>query len=268
MYTDSRISAAIETLLNEIEAPPIPLADIHRKIAQSQPAKRQTPPYLRAALATGVIAGVLLVLSSLGLIQGIAQNIEDRYRAALQARGGYAPPNPPDSLWQGVLKQSWSSPNVTLAKAQSLAPFTIASPTGLPRDVVSAKIRTAPTLVYYPVTQTWRVGSRIVWFIYRRAGGRTFQLEADQFDPSSAPPGKYMFEAKDPTPDGRPVLVKHLFFVWRNGNQVMSATADMGISAPELEAIRAAMHGIAVPGRWPAPPVPGSPMKAIPAPEP
>lgn len=268
MYADSRISAALATLLDEIEAPPVPLAEIYRKIAQSEPAARNGPRHLRLALAIGVVASVFAILTSLGLIQAIAQNIEDRYRAALQAKGGYAPPPVPDALWRSVLKQSWSLPNVSLAKAQSIVPFTITPPAGLPGGIVSKRIRTTPTLVYSPATQTWRVGSRIVWFIYRRTDGRTFQLVADQFDPTSAPPGKYMFEAKDPTPDGRPVLVKHLFFVWRDGNQVMSATADMGISAPEIMAIRAAMRGIAVPGRWPDPPMPGAPMKAIPAPEP
>jgi hypothetical protein len=267
MYTDLRISAAIETMLNEIKAPPVPLAEIQRRIAQAMPAKEKTPSYLRLAIAWGVVASVLAILFSSGLIQAVALNIEDRYRAALEARGGYAPPNPPASLVQDVLKQSWSSPNVTFAKAQSLVPFAIASPAGLPRDVVSARIRTTPTLIYSPVTQKWRVGSRIVWFIYRRSGGSTFQLVADRFDPSIAPPGKYIFEAKDPTPDGRPVLVRHLRLVWRNGDQVMSATADMGISAPEIEAIRSAMHGVPVPERWPSPPLPGAPMKMFPAPE-
>jgi hypothetical protein len=267
MYTDSRISEAIESLFNEIEAPPIRLAEIQRKIAQPRPAIGQMPRYFRLAIALGVVASIFAMLSSSGLIQGVVLNIEDRYRAALEARGGYAPPNPPDSLWREVFKQSWSAPNVTLAKARSLVPFTIAPPTGLPRDIISTRIRTTPSLVYSPVRQQWRIGSRVVWFIYHRASGSTFQLMADQFDSSIAPPGKYIFEGKDPTPDGRPVLVRHLFFVWRNGDQVMSATADMGISAPEIEAIRSAMHGVSIPGRWPDPPVPGAPMKGYPAPE-
>jgi hypothetical protein len=267
MYTDSRISAAIATMLDEIAAPPVPLAEIQRKIAQSKPAKEKMPGYLRLAIAWSVVAGLLAILFSSGLIQAVAQNIEDRYRAALEARGGYAPPNPPNALVQEVLKQSWSSPNVTVTRAQSLVPFTIAPPAGLPHDVVSAKIRTTPSWVYSPVTHQWRVGSRIVWFIYRRAHGGSFQLVADQFDPTIAPPGKYIFEAKDETADGRPVLVRHLFFEWRNGSQVMSI-ADIGISKREIEAIRSAMHGVPVPGRWPAPPLPGAPMKGYPAPEP
>jgi hypothetical protein len=266
MYTDSRISAAIDSMLDELVVPPVPLAEIHRKIAQSEPSKAKMPGYLRFAIAWGVVAGLLAILSSSGLIRAVALNIEDRYRAALEARGGHAPPPPPDALRQEVLTRSSSSPNVTFAKAQSLVPFTIASPAGLPRDVVSAKIRLTPTLVYSPVTQKWRVGSRIVWFIYRRSGGGTFQLVADQFDPSVAPPGKYMFEAKDPTPDGRPVIVRHLRFDWRNGDQVMSAIADTGISASEIEAIRSAMHGVPIPGRWPAPSLPGATMKFIPRP--
>jgi hypothetical protein len=268
MYTDSRISAAIEAMLDEITVPPVPLTEIQRKIAHSKPAKVRMSGYLRFAIASGIVACLLAILSSSGLIRAVALNVEDRYRAALEARGGFAPPAPPEALWQEVLKQASSSPNVTFAEAQSLVPFAITPPAGLPRDVVSARIRTTPTLVYSPVTHSWRVGSRIVWFIYRRSGGSTFQLVADQFDPNIAPPGKYIFEAKDPTPDGRPVIVRHLRLVWRNGDQVTSATADMGISAPEIEAIRSAMHGVLVPGRWPSPPLPGAPMKMFPAPEP
>src|SRR5450755_3955012 len=130
MYTDSRIGAAIEAMLNEIEAPPIPLAEIQRKIAQSKPPNEKMPGYFRLAIAWGAVAGLLAILFSSGLIQAVALNIEDRYRAALEARGGYAPPNPPSALVQEVLKQSWSSPNVTFAKAQSLVPFAIASPAG------------------------------------------------------------------------------------------------------------------------------------------
>jgi len=139
--------------------------------------------------------------------------------------------------------------NATLAKAQLRVVFTIVPPAGLPSDVVSSKIQTTPTGVYSKETHSWRVGPPEVTFVYRRAGGREFILIADRYDPHSELPPKYMFEAKDPATDGRPVLVKRQHFAWRNGDQIMLATEDEGISASEIAAIQAAMRGIAVPRR-------------------
>jgi hypothetical protein len=260
MYTDARISAALESMVHAVDAPPVPLADIQRKIALPQPVVRHTSRYFRLAIATmGIIAVIFVAWRSDSL--SFIRVIEDRYRAALQARGGFAPPPPPEALWRAVQKQAWALPDATLATAQSRVPFTIVPPTGLPRNVVSARIRTAPTGVYSTVTHSWQIGPSVVTFIYRRAGGRSFDLLADEFDPKSSPPGKYIFEAKDSTADGRPVLVKHEIFYWRNGDQVMSAIEGEGISGREIEAIRIAMHGIALPGRWPYRPEPGDSLK-------
>ncbi len=228
---------------------------------------RNTARYLPLAIAAALInALVFVALPSHSLI--FIQTIEARYRAALQAKGGFAPPPPPESLRQSVLKQAWSSPDATLATAQSRVPFTIVPPAGLPHDVMSAKIRTAPTWVYSTVTHSWRIGPSTATFIYRRPGGRSFELLADRFDPQSGPPSKYIFEAKDPTPDGQPVLVRHELFAWRNGNQIMSVVEGDGISTREIEAIRNAMHGVALPGRWPYAPEPGTSLKAYPATQP
>jgi hypothetical protein len=89
----------------------------------------------------------------------------------------------------------------------------------------------------------------MVSFSYRRADGRGFLLIADRYDPQGERPSKYMFEAMAPAPDGRPVLVKHERFAWRNGNQIMTAVEGHDISAREIDAIRVAMHGTAVPRR-------------------
>ncbi|MDQ6825355.1 MAG: hypothetical protein M3007_07830 [Candidatus Eremiobacteraeota bacterium] len=268
MYTDERINAALETMLGGIDAPPVPLPDIRRKIAQPQAVVRHTPRYLRLAIATvGIIAIVFVALPSQSL--NFIQSLEARYRAALQAKGGYAPPPIPESLQLEVLKQAERSPDVSLTNAQSRVPFTIVPPTGLPHDIVSARIRTAPTWVYSTESQSWRVGPSFVTFIYRRSGHRSFQILADQFDPKSGSPGKYVFEAKPPAPNGSPVIVRHEIFHWRNGDQVMSAIAGADISAPEIHTIVAAMHGVAIPGSWPAhTPAPGADLKGYPATEP
>jgi len=163
------------------------------------------------------------------------------------------------------MEQALSSHNLTLAAAQARVLFKIAPPAGLPRDIVSAKILTAPTGVYSTLTHSWQTGPSTVTFIYRRAGGRSFSLLADRFDPRSGPESKYMIEAKEPTPDGQPVVVKHEKFAWRNGSQIMTAIEGEGITSAEIEAIRTAMNGVALPSRWPNPPEPGAPLKFYPA---
>jgi len=243
MFTDARISAAMQTMVNEIDAPPVPLFDIQRKISQPQTVVRFVPRYLQLAMATAAImALVVFVFRSSSL--GVVQTIEARYRAAVQAMGGIAPAErPPQALMPAL------SPQIaTRATAQSRVPFTLVTPAGLPRDTVAAKIQTTPVAVYSKATHTWRIASQVVTFSYERAGGRSFDLMAERFDPRGEAPGRYLFEAKDPTADGRPVIVKHERFTWRNGDQTMTAV-EWGITASEIAAIQAAMHGVSLPRR-------------------
>ena len=84
---------------------------------------------------------------------------------------------------------------------------------------------------------------------------------AEQFNQQDGLQPKYMFEADGLASNGRPILVKHEHFAWRNGNQVMMATQSDGISALEIEAIQAAMRGVALPQREPHAPDTGTTMK-------
>lgn len=257
MFTDARVRAALDTMVHNIDAPAVPLLEIRRKVLRQQPVTRYTPRYRRLAIAVAaVIAVIFLAFPSNSM--AIIQNIETRYRAALRALGGIAPPPVPESLRLGLASQ-----NGTLATAQSRVTFTIVPPAGLPHDVVSSKIQITPTGVYSKTTHSWHVGPREVTFIYRRADGGSFVVIAEPFDLQSGLPSKYMFEAKAPAPDGRPILVKHEHFAWRNGNQMMSATEGDGISAAEIEAIRVAMRGIALPRRALHAPDTGTSYKAI-----
>jgi hypothetical protein len=65
---------------------------------------------------------------------------------------------------------------------------------------------------------------------------------ADDYDPRTGLPPKYIFNADEIGPDGLPKRYRN--FAWRNGNQEMSIVADATISAAEIEAMRVAMHGI------------------------
>ncbi len=241
MFTDSRIVAALETMVRRIDAPPVPLQEIQRRIAEPRRAVRHIPRYLQLTAATAVIIAIAflaLPANSLGLGQTI---IAASYRAALHVIGWTPPPPAPKPMALAV-----SSQNGTLAAAQSQVPFRIVAPRGLPEDVVSSRIRTSSGLVYSKQTHVWRVGSRFVTFTYRRAGGRTFTLLADKFDARTGPPPKYMFLSND-LPGGRVALVKQENFAWRNGDQIMTVTEGDGINAREIQTIRTAMHGIAVP---------------------
>jgi hypothetical protein len=112
----------------------------------------------------------------------------------------------------------------------------------LPPDVVSAKIQINEGLTYAKATRQWSTGPVVVWFTYQLSGGRTLQLLAEPYDPRTGPPPKYMFDGED-LPHGRVALTRLEHFAWRNGDQLMSATAGGGVTAREIEAIRDAMHG-------------------------
>ncbi|MDQ2992234.1 MAG: hypothetical protein M3R30_05385 [Candidatus Eremiobacteraeota bacterium] len=243
MFTDARIGDALDTMVRGLVVPPVPLAAIHRKISQPRPAAPRLPSYVRLALAAAALIAIAIVAfpsTSAALIQ----SVEARYRAALQALGGTAPPPAPQALISSLHVRS-----ATLASARSRVRFTIVPPAGLPQDVVSIQIDTAPTGVYSKATRSWSVGSPSVTFSYRRSGGRAFSLRADRYDPQATLTGKYMFEALDPGPDGRPRLLRHRQFAWRNGNQIMTVIEDAGIGSREIEAIRQAMHGVILPQR-------------------
>jgi len=236
MFTDARISAALETMVHGIDVPPVPLLEIQRKVSREQAAPRYISRYLM--LAAGAAAAAVLVVALPSIAPGFVQTVEERIAGVLQ----WQPPPPAPRLLTSAMSKS-----ATLATAQSRVPFTIVPPAGLPNDIVSAKISTTPSAIYTKTTRSWRAGSPEVTFTYHRADGRSFFLMADRFDPQTGPAPKYIFEDKGQAPDGHAMLVKHQHFAWRNGNQVMTATEGAGLSAPEIEAIRVAMRGVALP---------------------
>lgn len=240
MSTDVRIKRAVDAMMHAIEAPAVPLAAIREKMREAPLRLEQPRRNGRFAVAAAVAAAALI--SMLPLISpAVMQGLEARYRAALQALGGIAPPPAPRALISQLKSQT-----VTLAQAQSRVSFAIVLPSGLPKDVVSSKIVVTPTGIYSKQTNSWRIGPSEVTFAYRRAGSREFLLQAARYDANAEKPGKYVFEARDPMPNGRPVLVKHERFAWRNGDQLMLAVEGPDISASEIRSIQAAMHGVPV----------------------
>lgn len=239
MFSEARISGAFAAVLSSIEVPAVPLRDIQRRIAQRRVRERPRRHWFWYLSAS---AAAIIVLALPKVAPGLTQSIEQQVEAILH----WTPPPPAPASVESAMRSQTGS----LAAAQSRVPFTIVPPAGLPMDARLDTIVTTPTGVYSKVTRRWSVGSPSVVFIYRRPGDRSFSLMAERFDPREGPPSKYTFEDRGMR-DGHVFLVRHDKFTWQNGDQVMSATADEGINAPEIAQIRAAMNGAAIPGVWP-----------------
>jgi hypothetical protein len=237
MFSETRIAEAFETYMTGIDVPPVPIAEIRRRIQRR--ARRGRPRlYLMGALA----ATVALVVALPRVAPGFAQTIEQQIEAVLR----WTPPPPAPAAVESAMRSHTGD----LGAAQSRVDFTIVPPEGLPKDVVSERVATTPTGVYSKITRSWSVGSPCVWFVYRRAGGGSFMLLADRFDPREGPPAKYVFEDLGER-NGHELLVRHENIAWRNGQQITSAVAGEGISAAEIASIRSAMRGIPYDGVWP-----------------
>lgn len=240
MLRDAQISAGLHAMLDRIDAPPVELAAIHERMART-PRREPRRGGFSFALTAAAVALAIAALPTMA--PGLTQNIEAQIEAILRWK---PPPAPP-----AAVESAMRSHTATLAQAQARVNFTIVPPAGLPKDVVSETVTTVPTGIYSRITRSWSVGSPAVYFVYgRRLGGGPFTLLADRFDSREGPPSKYMF-LDEGERNGHEVVERHDRFVWRNGDQVMSATAGEGLSAAEIERIRAAMHGTPVPGVWP-----------------
>jgi hypothetical protein len=240
MFTDARIGTAFDSMMRGIDPPAVPQLDIARRISQPQApiATRAMSRAPRFAIA----AAVVVAASAAALPRvapGFTQSLEARIEAVLHWT---PPPSPPAALLEAMKSQTGS-----LAAAQSRVPFKIVPPAGLPSDVVSEKIVTTPTGVYTKANGTWTLGSAAVTFIFRRADGRSFSVQADRYDPQGRATPKYMWEDDGTAADGHERLVKHEHFAWRNGDQVMAADEDGSVSAREIASIQSAMNGVMLP---------------------
>lgn len=241
MSTDAQIKSQLDALVRSVDAPPVPLANIHERMAQLRFPEK--PREHRFAVAAAVAAAAVISIVPL-VSPAVMQGIEARYRAAVQALGGIAPPPPPAGLVAKLHSHSG-----TLAQAQSRVAFTIVPPAGLPRGAVLTNVMTDTTGILDARSGSWSVGPPVVTFWYRRADGREFTIVAERYDAQAKPLGKYVFEARNPAPNGKPVLIKHQRFAWRNGDQLMDIVSGAALSTPEILAIQSAMHGVSVPLR-------------------
>lgn len=238
MYGDARLSAAMESMLGGTDAPPAPMSAIRvRMAAPIVPAARRSNHVARYALAAAaaiVLFFAIFPKASLALFERIVVN---SYAAAHRLMDWTPPPPPPKAL-----DEAQRSQQLSLAAAQAKVDFTIVPPAGLPPDAVFTGIDTMPALIYDKAKRVWSKSAPALQFDYKRSGGRTFSISAEKDDPRTGPYGKYMWHVDD-LPGGKVAMTKHARFIWKNGDQMMSAIEDDGISAAEILAIRAAMHG-------------------------
>jgi hypothetical protein len=238
MAVDSELTQGFASMLGSIDVPGVSLARIHQHAQVNAPP--QQARFAIAAAAAALLVAVALPIASPGVVQTLAEKI-----AAILH---WTPPSAPTprSVYNAMKPHT-----VTLEQARARVTFTVTAPVGLPADASGATIMVAPTGVFSRTTRTWRVGPSALQFFYRRSGGRSFVLTAVPASTQTTPPSKYMFEDRGVDAAGNPILVRYDRFVWRNGDQIMSADAGDGISAAEIGAIESAMHGTPVPTVWP-----------------
>lgn len=255
MLDDAQLKNGLTAMLGTIDVPPASIAGIRRHMLLQQNARTGSRRLSFPAIAAAA-AAIALIATPL-LSPAVMQSIEARTRAALQALGGIAPPAPPRALLSTLKPEP-----ATLAYAQKRVSFTIVPPTGLPHDITSASIHIVPTGTYIPAAKSWKTGPEEVQFAYHRSGGREFVLTADPYDPKGEKPPEYIFDADAGIgPDGKPLLIRHRNFAWRNGDQQMMATEGPELSAAEIRNIETAMHGIPVAQRALHTPFTGKPMR-------
>ncbi|MGA8324683.1 MAG: hypothetical protein WB757_01275 [Candidatus Cybelea sp.] len=238
MFTEARITAGLDAMLRQINAPPPPVRQIRERAARKRFVSRQRGRIFWPA--TAAAAALILVLAAPAVAPGFVQSVEAQIEAILHWK---PPPPAPKTVWSAMRPVT-----VTLAEAQARVPFRIVPPTGLPHDVRAQKIYAGSPGVFSEATHSWSLGTPYVNFVYRRADGRSFSLMATRYAARGEPPSKYMFEDMDRKAHGREVILRRDRFTWRNGDQVMTAIADEGIDATEIVAIRSAMRGTEIPG--------------------
>jgi hypothetical protein len=235
MHTERSLRHAFETMMDALPVPAPRLAEV-RATARSAPrtAGRFTP-------AAGYAAAAAVALAVLPIVApAIAHEVEREYPALLRIFH-MGPPAMPQHLAAQMRSESRA---VTLEQARSAVRFAVVPPAGLPGDVTSRSIAISTTATYSSATKTWRRSHDELSFVYERSGGREFTILLDSYDPAERHPA-FVFEEVD-GPHGA-TFVKHQNFAWRNGDQVALVAAGSGVSAREIEAIRAAMGGEPLP---------------------
>jgi hypothetical protein len=241
MFADVQIRDSAQAMLGSVAVPAAPLQSIRERIARRDSSTRSNAPRpRRLAIAAAFLVAALPVLAY------AVVSYEARSRAALEARGGWAPPRPPAAFVSKLTPKV-----VTLSQAQVSAGFALVAPTGLPAGASLSSVAIGPVGAYDSDTHSWRIGSNNVIFRYRRANRGVFEIIAERYDARDLP-GRYIFEDLGPDAHGNPVLVRRESFAWRNGDQMMVVTTAGAINEGEILAIARSMRGTLLSLPWPS----------------
>lgn len=240
MLADANINHTAQVMMGSIDVPPLSLANIRSRVVRHRMTVSHGLPHRRLVAAATALALVALPAIGYSIV-----SYQTRSRAALEARGGWAPP-PPSAAFVSKLKPRI----VSLSQARASVAFTLTQPTGLPAGTTLTQIQVSPVGIYYRKTQSWRLGPNELLFRYRSSDGHMFEITAQRFD-INALPGRYIFEDRGPDAHGRPILVQHQNFAWQNGDQLTTAT-DGAIASTQIQAIARSMDGTLLTLQWPS----------------
>ncbi len=232
MLSDARIRENIATMFDGVVPPAVPMASILRAIDRPPiPALSPRSSWPLAVTAAATIACVLA-------LPVVSRALVASYEASLHAIGFGTPPAVPRALFLAPTATS-------LAQAQSKVAFKIVSPSGLPSDVVSSAIYATTASTYDSRKHVWSKGATFVQFAYKRAEGRSFFVMGERYDPKHMDLSLYSF---DPIVDASGIahIAKRRSYVWRNGDQAITAIVGPDLSAAEIIAMRTAMGGTPV----------------------
>lgn len=237
MDSELALKQRISGFVASAHVPPIAPDTIRKKInAAGHGARRRV--WIGPAAAAAALVLVVAPLTSRSLVLSMQTRIEELLH--------WSPPPPAPS----VLTASMKPKVVTLSEAKTILRFAFVAPSGLPANAASSNIMVVPTAEYSRSNKTWSRTADVVRFSYKRRDGRTFVIMISRYDPAQASPGTYVFNGDEKDANGLPRRYRR--FVWRNGEQVTSAS-DEGISDAEIAAIRTSMRGTPERTVWPPP---------------
>lgn len=238
MFDNSALRERLHAMIAATEIPAVPTGTI---LMHASRPEASLPPGKEGQIARVAIAAAIVFALILGAVPIVAPSVVETLQARIARLLQWTPPPPaPKSIDAAMVSRV-----VSLQAAQTLVTFRIVPPSGLPRDVVAAKIIATPTAVYWKAEHAWHLGATSLAFSYRRSDGRQFSLLVDAYDPRAGTPPKYMYNGDEIGANGLPKRYDN--FAWRNGGQCTSSIASRDLTAREIETIRVAMRGVSLP---------------------
>lgn len=245
MILEQSLRDGLSAVLDGLAVPDAPISSIRARIGAPSSVPVAFTPFRALAIAASV--ALIATVATPLVTPGFTASLEQRVAQILH----WSPPAVP---LPASLRPVLQGHAIGLSAAQHAVDFSIVPPDGLPSGSALAWIRLASTGEYSAKTHHWSTGSKYVEFGYRSADGGTFTLTASSTSMLTQAPSRYMLEERGTDKNGNPILLRRERFVWRNGDQIMTAIVGDYLSVNEIMAVRDAMHGEPVATVWPPKP--------------